>query len=82
MRTADARSAAHELPDFWANLSDGDVAVCLTFDHRVMDGRHAARALEDMEAILNSTLVTELRLGFNQPAVERDVVVTTDAVPA
>jgi hypothetical protein len=42
--------------------ADGHVAVCLAFDHRVMDGRHAARALEDMESILNTKLLTELRL--------------------
>src|SRR5258708_22307327 len=41
--------------------ADGRVAVGLTFDHRVMDGRHAARALEDMERILNTSLLSELR---------------------
>jgi hypothetical protein len=40
---------------------DGRVAVSLTFDHRVMDGRHAARALDDMEQILNTVIVRELR---------------------
>jgi hypothetical protein len=40
---------------------EGQVAVCVTFDHRVMDGRHAARALEDVEQILNTTLAMELR---------------------
>jgi hypothetical protein len=43
-------------------VSDGgDVAVALTFDHRVMDGRHAARALEDMERLLNTVIANEVR---------------------
>ena len=41
--------------------AEGKVAVCLTFDHRVMDGRHAARALESLEQILNTTIAMELR---------------------
>lgn len=40
---------------------DGNVPVTLAFDHRVMDGRHAARALQDMEQVLNTTLARELR---------------------
>jgi hypothetical protein len=40
---------------------DGRVAVGLTFDHRVLDARTAARALEDVERILNTVLVAELR---------------------
>jgi hypothetical protein len=48
--------------------ADGHVAVSLAFDHRVMDGRHAARALEDMERILNTTLLMELRLSRTEPA--------------
>jgi hypothetical protein len=40
---------------------EGSVTVALTFDHRVMDGRHAARALLDMEHVLNTVLVDELR---------------------
>ena len=52
----------------------GRVTVGLTFDHRVMDGRHAAQALEDMERILNTVLVAELRkdavLEAVQPAQE------------
>ena len=42
---------------------DGRVNVSLTFDHRVLDGRQAARALCDMEAFLNTVLVAELRNG-------------------
>jgi hypothetical protein len=41
--------------------ADGRVAVSLMFDHRVMDGRHAARALQDIEQILNTTVTMELR---------------------
>jgi 2-oxoacid dehydrogenases acyltransferase (catalytic domain) len=39
----------------------GRVGVALTFDHRVLDGRHAARALEDVERILNTVIAAELR---------------------
>jgi hypothetical protein len=41
--------------------ADGVVDVCLTFDHRVLDGATAARALEDMERALNGEILTELR---------------------
>ena len=57
---------------------DGKVAVTLTFDHRVMDGRHAARALQEMEPVLNTTLARELRsLG----TVEPNVVPESASVP-
>ena len=39
---------------------DGRVTVGLIFDHRVMDGRHAARALQDMERLLNTEILDEL----------------------
>jgi hypothetical protein len=55
--------------------ADGAVAVCLAFDHRVMDGRHAARALEDMETILNTSLLTELRF------LQREAIVPERAKP-
>ncbi len=41
--------------------ADGHTTVGLTFDHRVMDGRQAARALVDIESFLNTALVAELR---------------------
>jgi pyruvate/2-oxoglutarate dehydrogenase complex dihydrolipoamide acyltransferase (E2) component len=40
---------------------DGKVAVGLNVDHRVMDGRDAARALEDVERILGTVILGELR---------------------
>lgn len=40
---------------------DGRTTVGLTFDHRVLDGRQAARALADMESFLNTVLLAELR---------------------
>lgn len=40
---------------------DGRVDVCLSFDHRVMDGRQAARALVEIERLLNTVLAAELR---------------------
>jgi hypothetical protein len=47
--------------------TDGHVAVSLAFDHRVMDGRHAARALEDIERIMNTSLLMEMRLTRSEP---------------
>lgn len=41
--------------------ADGRVTVSLTFDHRVLDGRQAARALVDMESFMNTVLVAEIR---------------------
>lgn len=40
---------------------DGTVDVYLTYDHRVLDGGGAARALEELEGVLTSEIVTELR---------------------
>ena len=57
--------------------ADGRVTVSLTFDHRVFDGRQAARALCDMETFLNTVLVAELRnttgARHSDPAGEVDV---------
>lgn len=57
---------------------DGNVAVGLAFDHRVMDGRHAARALQDMEQVLNTTLASELR---SLAALTPKAVLEMTAVP-
>jgi hypothetical protein len=43
--------------------ADGRVTVGLLFDHRVMDGRHAARALQEMERAMNEEILEELKLG-------------------
>jgi hypothetical protein len=40
---------------------DGSVMVRLCFDHRVMDGAEPARALADLEEVLNGEIVAELR---------------------
>src|SRR5262245_57602228 len=40
---------------------DGSVDVRIIYDHRVMDGATVARALADMERILNCEILTELR---------------------
>lgn len=42
---------------------DGSALVRLTFDHRVLDGMVAARALIDMETILHETVLPELLAG-------------------
>jgi hypothetical protein len=41
--------------------ADGSVQVNLTYDHRVLDGGDAARALEELEGVLKGEIVTELR---------------------
>jgi hypothetical protein len=41
--------------------ADGRTSVGLTFDHRVLDGRQAARALVDIESFLNTVILAELR---------------------
>ena len=50
--------------------SAGRVSVHLTIDHRVLDGRQAARALCDMESFLNTVLVAELRKAAARQAIE------------
>jgi len=47
--------------------SGGFLPVRLTFDHRVLDGATAARALVDLEAVLLGEVLDELR-GLAQPA--------------
>lgn len=39
----------------------GNINMRLTFDHRVIDGAPAARALADMEEVLHGAILTELR---------------------
>jgi hypothetical protein len=39
---------------------DGRVAVRIVYDHRVMDGAMVARALEELEVILNTEILDEL----------------------
>jgi hypothetical protein len=57
----------HPLSPFNALLNygviapDGDVAVRIMYDHRVMDGATVARALGRMEEILNSVILEEVR---------------------
>ncbi len=41
--------------------ADGRVTIKVIYDHRVMDGRHVARVLVDLEHILNTTLAEEVR---------------------
>lgn len=41
--------------------SDGNVDVRIIYDHRVMDGATVARALADIERVLNCEILTELR---------------------
>ncbi|MGL5097428.1 MAG: hypothetical protein ACRDD1_17710, partial [Planctomycetia bacterium] len=41
--------------------ADGGVTVRLHFDHRVIDGAPAARALQHLETVMNGAVVDELR---------------------
>lgn len=41
--------------------ANGGVDVRLVYDHRVLDGATVARALEDMERVLNGEILAELR---------------------
>jgi hypothetical protein len=41
--------------------ADGKAAVRLTFDHRVMDGGPPSRALNEMERILNTDILAEVK---------------------
>jgi len=40
---------------------DGSTDVCLTFDHRIMDGGEVVRTLDELEAVLNTDIVLELK---------------------
>ncbi len=40
---------------------EGCTDVCLTFDHRVMDGGDVVRTLGELEAVLNTDIVLELK---------------------
>jgi hypothetical protein len=42
-------------------FADGSVDVRLTYDHRVLDGGTAARALADVEAAMNGKILAELK---------------------
>ena len=41
--------------------ADGKVVIKLIYDHRVLDGAYIARRLNDIEKVLNSTILDELR---------------------
>jgi hypothetical protein len=45
----------------------GDVTIKLIYDHRVLDGAYIARRLRDIENILNTDILNELRLGLPYP---------------
>jgi hypothetical protein len=49
-------------------LEQGRIDVRVTWDHRVMDGATIARALADLEAVLNREIVRELTASFRRAA--------------
>lgn len=61
-------------------IRDGRVNLKIVYDHRVLDGRSVARALVDLESILNEELLMELRDGFEASA-ERLKPPATDRMP-
>ena len=46
---------------------DGTVDVRIVYDHRVLDGATVARALEDLDGLLNHELPELLRAGYRTP---------------
>lgn len=61
-------------------IRDGRVNLKIIYDHRVLDGRSVARALADLESILNEDLLVELRDGY-EASQERFRPPATDRVP-
>jgi len=56
------RAAITTYLSFGPVRANGDVAVILTFDHRVLDGRTAARALTALRETLNGVICAEIRM--------------------
>ena len=54
---------------------DGSVDMRLHFDHRVLDGMPAARALEEFEDVLRTEIVAELEAMADVPATRTRMVV-------
>jgi hypothetical protein len=60
-------ASLHPLSPLTSTLSygvigpDGAVDVRVVYDHRVLDGATVARALADLERVLNHEIVAELR---------------------
>jgi hypothetical protein len=46
---------------------NGEVTIKLIYDHRVLDGAYVARRLRDIENMLNTEILQELRLGLPYP---------------
>src|SRR6202012_2416410 len=40
---------------------DGSTDFCLTFDHRVMDGGEVVRALDQLQEVMNTEILAELK---------------------
>jgi hypothetical protein len=53
--------------------SDGSVDVRLVYDHRVLDGATVARALADLEEVLNGPIADEL-MGLSKPVRTLDAI--------
>jgi hypothetical protein len=51
--------------------AQGGTDVCLTFDHRVMDGGVVLRMLDELESILNTDIVIELKALAGRPETAR-----------
>jgi hypothetical protein len=64
--------------------ADGRVPVRIVYDHRVMDGAMVARALEELENVLNAEILQELTtlLGSGAAAGPLPTVIPPSPVPA
>lgn len=53
---------------------EGDMDVQLTYDHRVFDGYTAVRAINELESVLNTEIVTETRTSGRQRGDKGDPI--------
>jgi hypothetical protein len=61
---------------------DGTVNVKIIYDHRVMDGRTVARALNDLETTLNTRIFEELQAMCPSTTMEAEAVTAMPAASA
>jgi hypothetical protein len=69
--------------NYGAFEDDGAIDVRLTYDHRVMDGANAARAIAALEAALLGPVLAELRAGppMVTPSIEEAELEEPEALP-
>ena len=60
----------------------GRATVSLTYDHRLMDGHHIADYLKELDDVLHTTIVAELRELADAQSVSISQASTTPAAAA